>query len=307
MSSDPDPHHRTVSSSTRAARSLIALFLFLGLVEVRMPFILPPPATDWDSVLCVFLFWCWRAAFVPLVFAIDRLMARRLIPGLLAHVAGLQLLAMLTSTTYGWFSWTQRMEYSQLLYGILTTPTVFLVYMTTAGTAAVVRYGELVAARRVKEQQAQAALASRALLAMRSEVHGDIILTALERVEELLGRDVAEAERMVTLLSDFLLPVMRRSARERVRLGLELEFVIAWLRLRAALDGARCDGRIENYAASTQCEPGALAHILNTFAAKPPREIVLRAEPLNDGAVMVDAQTSSGHASTVVRELAIAS
>jgi hypothetical protein len=295
-----------MSSEKRAARSLIALFLFLGLVEVRVPFILPPPGTDWNSVLCVFLFWCLRAAFVPLVFAIDRLMARRLFLGLLAHAAGLQLLAMLTSTTYGWFSWTQRMEYSQLLLGVLTAPTVFLVYMTTAGTAAVVRYGELMAARRVKEQQLEAALASRALLAMRSEVHGDIILTALERVDELLGRDVAEAERLVTLLSDFLLPVMRRSARERVRLGLELEFVIAWLRLRAALDGTRCDGRIENYAASAQCEPGALTHILDMFAAEPPREIVLRAAQSSDGQVVVEARTSSRQTTTVVRELAIA-
>ena len=306
MSSNPEPHHRPVSSA-RAQRSLIALFLFLGLVEVRMPFVLPPASSDWNSVVSVFLFWCWRAAFVPLVFAIDRLMARRLFLGLLAHLAGLQLLGVLTSTTYGYFDWAQRMEYRDLLFGILTAPTVFLIYMTTAGTAAVVRYREQVAAQRVREEQLQAELASRALLAMRSEVHGDIILSALEMVEELLGRDVAEAERMVTLLSDFLLPVMRRSARERVRLGLELEFVVACLRLRAALAGLRCDGRIENHAASAQCEPGALSRILNDFAAAPPREIVLRAAPGNEGEVLVEAQTSSGRTTTIVRELAKAS
>src|SRR5689334_16252041 len=131
MSSNPDPQRRPVSSA-RAQRSLIALFLFLGLIEARTPFILPPSSSDWNSVILVFLFWLWRAAFVPLVFAIDRLMARRLFLGLLAHVAGLQLLGILTNVTNGYFDWSQRMHYSHLLVGVLAGPTVFLVYMTTA-------------------------------------------------------------------------------------------------------------------------------------------------------------------------------
>lgn len=244
---------------------MMLLFVSVGLVELRLPFLKPHLQRDVRMQLAVLLFWIIRAGAVPLIFAADRLMARRLGAGLLASAALLEALAAAS----GWTWWMTTVPRLPLRLATLTpagAPVFSLVFIATAATAAAIRKSAALREQRIAEQLLDEDLAGRTQQLMQAELCAAQIHRSLELIESLIGGEERRTERAITATSDFLQLVIRRTGRDGVPLELELRLAAAAVELEGVIYGSDVVCRIEEGVPPIHCEVGALSALIRRTA-----------------------------------------
>ena len=127
--------------------------------------------------------------------------------------------------------------YQALLRGVFLTDVFF--YLAIAVVASAVA-----SARRLDEQEAEASRLESALLQaelglLRAQVSPGFLFDALRAISSLVGREPAEADRVLARLGDFLRSSLEASGRPEVSLARELELLHSYLEIQRTRLGDR--------------------------------------------------------------------
>ena len=114
-----------------------------------------------------------------------------------------------------------------------------IVYAAIAALAVAWRYHRALEAQAVRESQLQAQLAETRLDVLRAQIQPHFLFNSLHAISALMGRDVGDARRMMTRLSELLRIALDDSGGDEVELAEELDFLDRYLDIQRLRFGDR--------------------------------------------------------------------
>lgn len=106
-----------------------------------------------------------------------------------------------------------------------------VIYWVTIGAQYGIRYYQMFRERELRASQLEARLAQSQLQVLKMQLHPHFLFNTLNTISELIHKDPAVAERMVTNLSDLLRLALQTTGSQEVPLQQELEFLKKYLEI----------------------------------------------------------------------------
>ncbi len=223
------------NSTWRTASWVFGIATALTLFSVMMASQLPTRPGLWRLVqLNGFYWYLWAAFAFPIIamarrFRLERRTWRRSLP---VHVAGVIVFSSAHSVAVTLVQYSLRAsEWTTPLGAVVRQMLVrnfdweMMTYWAIVGVTLAAQYRQEAYEREVSAAQLQTRLVESQLQNLQQRLHPHFLFNTLHAISTLMHRDVEEADRMLTLLSDLLRLSLRHPEAVVVPLKEELEFL----------------------------------------------------------------------------------